>query len=196
MTLLPRSFYDRDARLVAEDLIGKVIVRSYEDNVIKVRITETEAYIADIDKASHGYGGKVTPRTKVMFGPPGYTYVYFIYGMYYCLNFVTEREGVCSAVLVRGAEPVENIQQMCINRYGRLMDDISKLQLKNLCNGPGKLCNALRITKDHNGIDLCGGEIYVEDDGFEDFSVNRTKRINIDYSEEAKDFLWRYIICK
>lgn len=196
MIKLKRSFYDRDARIVAENLIGKILVRKYDDKIIKLRITETEAYIAEIDKASHGYGGKITPRTKIMFGPPGYTYVYFIYGMYYCLNFVTEGEGTCSAVLIRGADPLENIQEICINRYNKTTENLSKIQIKNLTNGPGKLCNALKITKEHNGLDLTKDEIYVEDDGFIDFHVEKTKRINIDYAEEAKDFLWRYILCK
>jgi DNA-3-methyladenine glycosylase len=196
MSKLNRDFYNRDARIVAENLIGKILVRKYDDEIIKARITETEAYIAEIDKASHGYGGKITPRTKIMFGPPGYTYVYFIYGMYYCLNFVTEGEGTCSAVLIRGADPLENIQEICINRYNKTLENLSKSQIKNLSNGPGKLCNAFKITKEHNGIDLTGDEIYVEDDGFTDFYVEKTKRINIDYAEEAKDFLWRYILCK
>lgn len=196
MSKLNRSFYDRDARIVAENLIGKILVRKYDDKIIRARITETEAYIAEIDKASHGYGGKMTPRTKIMFGPPGYTYVYFIYGMYYCLNFVTEGEGTCSAVLIRGADPLENIQEMCINRYNKALEDLSKNQIKNLTNGPGKLCNAFKITKEHNGIDLTGNEIFVEDDEFIDFHIEKTKRINIDYAEEAKDFLWRYILCK
>lgn len=193
---LDRNFFNRDARIVAEDLIGKVIVRKYKDVVIKARINETEAYIAAIDKASHAYGGKITPRTKVMFGPPGHIYVYFIYGMYYCMNFVTEEEGTCSAVLIRGAEPVENIEEMCINRYNKSLDSITKTQLKNLSNGPGKLCNALKITKENNGADLLGNDVYVENDNFTDFMIKKTKRINIDYAEEAKDFLWRYILYK
>jgi DNA-3-methyladenine glycosylase len=196
MKKLNRSFYDRDARIVAEELIGKVLVRKYEDIIIKTRINETEAYIAEIDKASHAYGNKITPRTKIMFGPPGFTYVYFIYGMYYCMNFVTEGEGTCSAVLIRGAEPIENIEEMCLNRYNKTLDNITKIQIKNISNGPGKLCNALKINKSHNGLDLTGNEMYVEDDGFRDFNVKKTKRINIDYAEEAKDFLWRYILCK
>ncbi len=191
---LNRNFYNRDARIVGEDLIGKILVRKYNNTVIKARIVETEAYIAAIDKASHGYGGKITPRTKIMFGPPGYAYVYFIYGMYYCLNFVTEEEGTCSAVLIRAVEPVINKEEMCVNRYKKHLDDITKYQKKNISNGPGKLCNALKITIEHNGTDLTGNEIYVEDDGFKDFKVEKSKRINIDYAEEAKDFLWRYTI--
>lgn len=196
MNKLSRDFYDRDARIVAEKLLGKVLVRKYDNKIIKVRIIETEAYIGEIDKASHGYGGKITPRTKIMFGPPGYTYVYLIYGMYYCLNFVTDGEGICSAVLIRGVKPLENINEMCINRYDKSLEGLSKRQIRNLSDGPGKLCNALKITKKHNGTDLTGDEIYVENDGFEGFNIKKTKRINVDYAEEAKDFLWRYIIYK
>lgn len=194
MHKVDRAFYDRDARTVAQELIGKILVRRYGDVVIKARITETEAYIAAIDKASHGYGGRITPRTQVMFGPPGFTYVYFIYGMYYCLNFVTEGEGTCSAVLIRAVEPLKHAENMCMNRYGKSAENISPRQLKSLSDGPGKLCIAMNITKEDNGKDLLGDEIYVEDDGFEDFTVEKTKRINIDYAEEARDFLWRYIM--
>ncbi|WP_326910601.1 DNA-3-methyladenine glycosylase [Sedimentibacter sp. MB31-C6] len=194
MYKLNRNFYNRDARIVAQELIGKVLVRQYDGNIIKARITETEAYIGAIDKASHGYGGKITKRTKIMYGPPGYTYVYLIYGMYYCLNFVTEGEGVCSAVLIRAAEPVENIGLMCNNRYNKSLNEISKQQLKNLSNGPGKLCIALDISKEDNGVDLTKEEIYLLDDEYTNFLVEKSKRINIDYAEEAKDFLWRYTI--
>lgn len=196
MAKIGRNFYERDARIVAEDLIGKILVRKYDGKTIKLRITETEAYIGKIDKASHGYGGKITPRTRIMFGPAGYAYVYFIYGMYYCLNFVTEKEGICSAVLIRSGEPLESMGEICMNRYDKPFEDLSKVQIKNLTNGPGKLCMALKITKEHNGEDLSGNEIFVEDDGFTEFHVEKTKRINIDYAEEAKDFLWRYILCK
>lgn len=196
MIKLDRNFYDRDARIVGQDLIGKIIVRKYDNQIIKVRINEVEAYIAEIDKASHAYGNKITPRTKIMFGPPGFTYVYFIYGMYYCMNFVTEKEGTCSAVLIRGGEPMENIELMSLNRYKKSFDELSKYQTKNMLNGPGKLCSTLNISKEHNGTDLTGDEIYVEDDGYSDFIVEKSKRINIDYAEEAKDFLWRYTLLK
>ncbi|NLJ58296.1 MAG: DNA-3-methyladenine glycosylase [Tissierellia bacterium] len=189
-----RNFYNRDARIVGQDLIGKTLVRKYNHTLIKSRIIETEAYIAAIDKASHGYGGKITPRTRVMFGPPGYTYVYLIYGMYYCLNFVTEEEGVGSGVLIRAVEPLENIEQMYLNRYNKPLNELTNYQKKNLSNGPGKLCNALKITTEHNGIDLTANEIYVEDAGYKAFTLEKSKRINIDYAEEAKDFLWRYTI--
>lgn len=194
MKKLSRNFYNKDARVVAQELIGKILVREYDNNIIKTRITETEAYIGAIDKASHGYGGKRTQRTEVMFGPPGFAYVYLIYGMYYCLNFVTEESGICSAVLLRSVEPVDNIELMCLNRYKKSLKEISKQQRKNLSNGPGKLCSSLYINKELNGLDMMGTELYVADDGFENFQVEKSKRINIDYAEEAKDYLWRYTL--
>nr|WP_312579988.1 DNA-3-methyladenine glycosylase [Sedimentibacter sp.] len=195
MEKLSREFYNRDTLTVAKELIGKILVREYDGNILSARISESEAYIGAIDKASHCYKGK-TERTKVMFGPPGYTYVFFIYGMYYCLNVVTEGEGSGSAVLLRSIEPVENIEMMSINRYNKELKDITKQQLKNISNGPGKICNALKITKKENGLDLTKNEIYIMDDGFKDFTVERSKRINIDYAEEAKDFLWRFTMKK
>jgi DNA-3-methyladenine glycosylase len=193
MNKLLREFFNRDARIVAEELIGKILVREYKGRKMSVKISETEAYIGAIDKASHCYRGR-TERNSVMFGPPGYAYVYFIYGMYYCLNFVVDEEEHGSGVLIRGGIPFENAEDMCMNRYGVPMSDINKNQLKNLCNGPGKLCMALKITKEQNGMDLMGNQLYLVDDGFKNFSVKNSKRINIDYAEEARDFMWRYIL--
>lgn len=193
MEKLSREFYGRDTLEVAEDLIGKILVRKYDGHIIKARIIEAEAYIGAIDKASHCYKGQ-TERNKVMFGPPGYTYVYLIYGMYNCLNVVTENVGQGSGVLLRSIEPIENVELMCLNRYNKVLRDVSKQQLKNLSNGPGKICMALKITRNENGVDLTGDNIFLEDDGLRDFKVERSKRINIDYAEEAKDFLWRFTI--
>jgi DNA-3-methyladenine glycosylase len=191
MKKLTREFYNRDTLKVASELIGKILVRVYGGDILSARIVETEAYIGAIDKASHCYKGE-TDRTKVMFGPPGYSYVYLIYGMYYCFNVVTEGEGCGSGVLIRGIEPIENIEIMSFNRYGKLLKDITKQQLKNISNGPGKLCKALNISKNENKLDLTKDELYIIDDGFKDFNIERSKRINIDYAEEAKDFLWRF----
>lgn len=193
MKKLKRDFYDRDTLIVAKELIGKILVRKYNGKKIMSRITETEAYKGEFDKASHSYNG-ITSRNQAMFGPAGFTYVYFIYGMYYCLNIVTEHEGSGSAVLIRGVEPIENIEDMCLNRYNKTLDELTRYQLKNISNGPGKICNALHITREDNGIDLIENDIYVVDDGFEDFSIESTKRINIDYAEESKDFLWRFLL--
>lgn len=191
---LNRDFYDRDTRLVAEELIGKILVHEFNENILSGRITETEAYIGAIDKACHCYNGKITKRTEVMFGQPGKSYVYLIYGMHYCFNVVTEEEGNGSAVLIRGLEPLNGISEMCKNRYDKNIEEVTKKQLYNFSNGPGKLCKALNITKNENNIDLTKNKLYIIDDEYKDFKIIKAKRVNIDYAEEAKDFLWRNIL--
>ena len=109
MDILTQEFYARDTREVARDLLGREIVRVLADGTaLACRITETEAYIGRLDKACHAYGYRHTPRTETLFAPPGRAYLYLIYGMYHCLNFVTEAEGEPAAVLIRGAVPIEN----------------------------------------------------------------------------------------
>ena len=140
MRKLPRSFYDRDTILVARELLGKLLVH-VSCGVERVgRIVETEAYLGPHDLAAHSSRG-LTRRTQVMFGPPGHAYVYLIYGMYYCMNVVTEREGHASAVLLRAVEPVKNLE-------GRTQ-------------GPGLLCRAMRIDKRLNAHDLLSDDFYI-----------------------------------
>lgn len=192
--LLPRAFYDRDTLTVARDLLGKQIVRVLPDGERLVcAITETEAYIGPIDKACHAYGYKHTPRTETLFAPPGTAYIYFIYGMYHCLNFVTEPEGEPCAVLIRGARPVENGDIIAKNRFGCKMEDMSAYQRKNFLNGPGKLCRGLLLTREQNGLDLTDSEgpLYVCD-GPAPKRICTGKRIGIDYAQEAVDFPWRF----
>lgn len=192
---LSREFYNRDTLKVAEDLIGKILVREVDGKKLSGKIIETEAYLGLIDKAAHSYGGKITPRVEVLYGEAGFSYVYFIYGMYNCLNTVTKEKGIPEAVLIRGLEPIEGIDEMCINRFGKLCDYITKYQRKNLLNGPGKLCKALLIDKSLNKVDLCtSNTLYIEEGTNEKLPVYRSKRIGIDYAEEAKDFLWRFYI--
>lgn len=188
---LNREFYNRPTLDVARDLIGKVLVHGD----LSVRITETEAYIGDIDKACHCYNGKITERTRVMFGPAGYAYIYLIYGMYNCFNIVTEREGCGCAVLVRGGIPLDgdnNLDKMSFNRFKKSSGQLSGYQKRNFANGPGKLCMALNLTREQNSIDLLGDELFLCDDGYDDFHIETGKRINIDYAEEAAEFLWRF----
>jgi len=194
MIKISRSFYNRNTIDVSTDLLGKIIVHRYEDKEIVARIVETESYIGAIDKAAHCYNNKITKRTKIMFGPPGYAYVYIIYGMYYCFNIVTESEGNGAAVLIRAAQPLEGNDIMALNRYQKPLESLNKRQIKNLTNGPGKLCKALNITKVNNGDDLTEDRLFIADDGYKSFSVGKSKRINIDYAEEAKDFEWRFFI--
>lgn len=195
---LNREFYNRDTLKIAEELLGKYIVKNYGDELIVGRITETEAYIGAVDKACHAYGGKKTPRTATLYMQEGHAYVYFIYGMYYCMNVVTEPEGVASAVLIRGVEIVEGIEPAAMLRYGKPWAELSSYQKKNFSNGPGKVCKAMGITIDDNKKDLCEDGFYIaEQIGKHQeapFVIKTSPRIGIDYAEEAKDFLWRFFI--
>ena len=195
MQKLPREFYNRPTLEVSRDLLGKYLVHQIGGNKYMAKIVEVEAYIGDIDKACHAYNNKVTPRTKVLYKLPGTAYVYLIYGMYYCFNIVTEEEGRAAAVLVRAVEPIEGIEKMAENRYKKTIKEINRKQILNLTSGPGKLCMAMNITKENNKMDLCGDDIYItEGREKEKIGIITTKRINIDYAEEAVDFPWRFYI--
>lgn len=191
---LTREFYSRDTVTVAKELLGKILVHDFSGQVLKGRIVETEAYLGLADKAAHSYGGKRTERVKVMYGPAGISYVYLIYGMYYCFNVVTKEEGIPEAVLIRGIEPLGDINTITNNRFNKTYGELNKYQRENLTNGPGKLCIAYNIDKDLNGIDLCGNKLYLEDDNKENLDIVQTTRINIDYAEEAVDFPYRFYI--
>jgi DNA-3-methyladenine glycosylase len=153
---LARSFYARATTLVARELIGKVLVRDSVDGRSSGRIVETEAYCGESDPASHAYRGP-TSRNEVMFGPPGYLYVYLSYGVHHCCNVVTESDGVAGAVLLRALQPLTGIELMERRRGPR--------PLRELCNGPGKLCQALGIGMSEYGADLETSSIWLEDDG-------------------------------
>ena len=176
---LGRDFYNRDTLTVAKELLGKVLVRKINGVTLKGKIVETEAYIGAIDKASHAYGGKRTNRTETLYADPGTVYVYIIYGMYHCLNLISEEKDVAGGVLIRGIEPLEGIEEMSKLRYKKSYEELSSYEKKNFSNGPSKLCMALGI-----------------DDSLikKDFSIVEAKRIGIDYAEEARDFLWRFYI--
>lgn len=198
VTILPRDFYDRDTLTAARDLLGREIVRVLPDGVrLRCRITETEAYIGRLDKACHAYGGRRTPRTETLFAPPGTAYIYLIYGMYHCLNFVTEGEGEPAAVLIRGAVPVENGERIAQNRFGRSQAELTPYQRKNFLNGPGKLCKGLDLTRAQNGLDLTrteGGLYLLPGSPPDPAAVHVGKRIGIDYAQEAADFPWRFYL--
>lgn len=192
---LTRDFYNRDTLDVARDLLGKYLVHHTEQGNLIGKIVEVEAYKGLEDKAAHSYGGKVTQRNRVMFGPPGYAYVFMIYGAYQCMNIVTEREGKPCAVLIRALEPVEGLEQMAYNRYSTTYESLNKKSVLGISNGPGKLCVAMDITRDCYGEDLCGEVLYLtEPEKQQENSVITTLRINIDYAEEAAFFPWRYYI--
>ncbi|MFC1651655.1 DNA-3-methyladenine glycosylase [Patescibacteria group bacterium] len=154
---LKRKFYARPTLIVAQDLLGKILVRRYGNKLIKGRIIETEAYIGKDDPACHACSG-MTKRNKPMFGKAGHTYIYFTYGMHYCFNIVTEKKGFGSAVLIRSVKPLTEIDFIRKQR-GKVND-------KDLTNGPAKLCQAFALDKKLNNENLLGNKLWVEDDGF------------------------------
>jgi len=180
MKILPRSFYSRPATAVAPDLLGKILCRRKGEVLTSGRIVEVEAYLGADDPASHAYRGP-TPRNRSMFGPAGHAYVYFTYGNHYCLNVVTDREGIASAVLIRALEPVEGIEIMR-RRRGRAAGT-------DLMSGPGKLTRALSIDRKNDGSDLTRGPLWICDDRRSEVRWVRTPRIGI---RRAADRLYRF----
>lgn len=201
MAILSQEFYIGDTVAIARDLLGKYLVRRLNGQSLVCRITETEAYVGSIDKACHAYGYHKTTRNDPLFGPPGHAYVYLIYGMHHCLNFVTNPEGEPEAVLLRGLEPVYGTEIMAQARFGCSPEGLTAYQRKNFLNGPGKCCKALSIDKSLNKADLNGNELFLctspTDVGLPGvdtphYTVRTGKRIGIDYAEEAVDFPWRF----
>jgi len=184
---LERSFYERETLDIARELLGKYIVNDTPDGRTIGKIVEVEAYVGSKDAACHAYNDKCTSRTKVMFGQGGHAYVYLIYGIYYCMNVVTNKENYPEAVLIRAIEPIEGLDLM---KRRRGTDKIL-----NLCSGPGKLCAAMGISKAQNGIDLCGANLYLLSGEFiSPKCIASTPRININYAKEARNYPWRFII--
>ena len=183
---LSRSFYSRSALEVASDLLGKVLVRRLENRVLAGRIVETEAYVGPHDLACHASKG-YTPRTSIMFGPPGYVYVYMIYGFYFCLNVVTERRGYPAAVLIRAVEPLKNLDLMRELRNNPVRET-------NIASGPGKLCMAMSIDKQLNGANLLGATIWIEDRKLDPGPIGTSPRIGVDYAGDYKNKPWRFFV--
>lgn len=186
MDHLPFSFYERDPVVVARDLLGKYLTHDTPEGQLIGKIVEVEAYGGLQDPGSHASRG-ITERTKIMFDKPGFAYVYLIYGMHYCLNASAHINGQAGAILLRALEPINGIELMKKNR--------AKDSLRDLCSGPGKLCQALGVNKNHNGRQLITSPLYIAAGEFiaED-AIMATPRINIDYAGEAKDWPWRFYI--
>ena len=185
--ILPVLFYDRDALEVARVLLGMTLVRVEGTQRISGRITETEAYRGMEDLGCHAHAGK-TKRNAVMFGPPGVAYVYFTYGMHWCLNFVTGAEGYPAAVLIRAVESLEGLELIAARRAGRAKDIWT--------DGPAKLTQAFGITGALNGVDVCSAEsgLFVEEGlPLADAEVTRTPRIGLNNVPEPwKSMEWRF----
>lgn len=193
------EFFRQDAITVARNLLGKYLVREYDEKKIITKIVETEAYMGIEDKAAHVFGDRRTERTEPLYQDGGHIYVYLIYGMYHCLNISANIEGIPECVLIRAVEPISEIDEISQNRYSKDYKDLSSYQRKNICNGPGKLCKALKIDKNLNFESILGNKLYIIDNVNLDNEINQfeiieSKRVNIDYAEEAKDYLWRYYI--
>jgi DNA-3-methyladenine glycosylase len=190
---LKRDFFTRNTKIVAKELLGKYLVRRISNKFMVGKIIEVEAYLGSRDKASHSYNFRKTDRTKIMYKKPGTFYVYLIYGMYHCLNVLTEPEGIPCAVFIRKLYPIEGIELM---KQWRNVE-IGK-NFKNLMDGPGKLCMAMNITNaNFNGLDSCGKDsklFFSKGDPINMEEILIGKRIGIDYAEEDKEKLLRYWI--
>ncbi|MGQ3887589.1 DNA-3-methyladenine glycosylase [Legionella sp. CNM-1927-20] len=173
MIKLNRDLYANDALTVAKQLLGKYLIHVIDGQEKVGRIVEVEAYIGPHDLASHASKG-ITPRTKIMYGPPGYAYVYLIYGMYHCMNVVTGPDGYGSAVLIRALEPIQNITERT--------------------QGPGLLCQAMQINKLLNGHDLLSDNFYLASDGETSFTIISRPRIGVAYAKEWAEKPFRFYI--
>ncbi|HEU4828176.1 MAG TPA: DNA-3-methyladenine glycosylase [Gemmatimonadales bacterium] len=181
---LPVRFFARPAEVVARELIGAVMRSTAGGVVTAGRIVETEAYLGAIDPASHGYLGRRNTRNAAIFGPPGSWYVYLSYGMHWCTNLVAAREGEAAAVLVRALEPLEGIEEMRVRRKG--------VADRHLCAGPGRLCQALGITRELDGTMMAGSAVTVlRGAGVAADQVRPSPRIGI---TKAADWPLRFVL--
>lgn len=190
MKKLEQHFYNRtDVLKIAKELLGKIIVTTFEGQVTSGRIVETEAYAGEGDRASHAWGGRRTNRTEIMYGIGGTAYVYLCYGIHQMFNVVTNQLGIPHAILVRAVEPLAGIDIM-LQRTG-------KKQLDNtLTKGPGNVAKALGIFTRHTGLNLLGDELFIADDGFKvkKNDILATPRIGVDYAGEDAALPYRFII--
>jgi len=186
---LPKNFYTRDVLSVAKELPGKILVKKEEGLLLAGKIVEVEAYDGSIDEAAHTFIGR-TKRNEIMFNEGGYFYVYFTYGAHFCCNVVTGKKDQGTAVLIRAVEPIAGIERMSLNRFNKIL--LSVKEKLNLTNGPGKVCEAFGITKEHYGIDLTEDKIFILDrPKLKSNQLMTSKRIGIKKSIELP---WRFYI--
>lgn len=173
--ILKRNFYSKNTLYVAKNLLGCILVRKIGKKEIRGTITETEAYVGLDDLASHASRGR-TPRTELMFGEAGHTYVYLVYGMYHCLNIVTEKKNFPSAILIRAVK----------------IDDAEYKKT----NGPGKICKFMQIDRELNGVDITmGKKIWIEKGKRVDESkIKTSKRIGVAYAKHSAEYPWRFLL--
>lgn len=206
---LERAFFMKDALTLSKNLIGKILVHDTPLGKVRGIITETEAYMGVEDKGSHTYGGRRTERTEPMFHIGGTSYVYFIYGMYNCVNVTAGEAEVPMAVLIRMVEPADEesraimeqlriagMEKRCAGKKDKAGNKATATLKKHLADGPGKLCIAMHITKADNDIDMVTDAGFYLTEGIEvdESRIQAGKRIGIDYAEEAADYLWRFTL--
>ncbi len=188
---LKKDFYNRNVLVVAQELLGKIFVVNDKNSGKKLTgmITEVEAYDGRIDEAAHTFNGK-TKRNEIMFEEGGYLYVYFTYGVHFCANIVTGEMDIGTAILLRSMEPKKGIETFAERRFGKKI--VSEKEKINLLNGPGKICQAFGLNKNHNGKHLTGNEIYLLDrDLVDKDEIVRCRRIGI---KKSVDLPWRFYI--
>lgn len=187
--ILPKSFYKQSVLTVAENLLGKIFVKKTDNLLLSAKIVEVEAYDGSIDEAAHTFRGK-TERNKLMFEEGGILYVYFIYGNHYCANVVVGNKDEGKAVLIRAAEPIEGVDRMAMNRFGR--ECLNRKEYISLTNGPGKFCKSFKIDKSFGGNDLTTGSVFIlNNDKLPKEKIINTTRIGI---TRSKEFKWRFYI--
>jgi len=187
---LNHAFYNRvDVAKIARELLGKILITTFDNKLTSGRIVETEAYAGVVDKASHAYGGRRTNRTEIMYRDAGNSYVYLCYGIHHLFNVITNAQDVPHAILIRALEPLEGIDTM-LERTGKIKVDYT------LTKGPGNVSKALGLFTHHTGTNLSGDEIFIGDDGFKISPKNIliTKRIGVDYAAEDAALPYRFII--
>lgn len=191
---LAPEFFCQPTDVLAYALLGQHVVHVTASGISAGRIVELEMYRGPDDRGAHTFGGRRTPRTAAMFGPPGHAYIYFIYGMYYCLNVVTAPSGIPEAILLRALEPVTGIELMAARR-GLAVGEPGSPAYRNLANGPGKLTQALGIGQSLYGVPLWRPPLYLAKGvPVPTAQVARGPRINIPYAQEARDYPWRFWI--
>lgn len=188
MKLSKKYYQNEDVVSLAKDFLGKLLITEIDGIRTGGIITETEAY-SEVEKGCHAYNKRKTERTKIMFESGGLSYVYFCYGMHHLFNIVTGKEDTAQAILIRAIQPTIGIEEILRRRKKEKSD-------KNLSNGPGKVCQALGITKEHYGLPLTGNKIWIEKTSsvVKEEQIQATPRIGIDYAEEDKFLPWRFVL--
>ena len=188
--VLQHSFYDRsNVTVIARELLGKILITSFDNEITAGRIVETEAYNGAVDRASHAYGNRRTNRTEVLFGKPGTAYVYLCYGIHHLFNVVTNKKEIPHAILIRAVEPTEGISIMQDRTRKKVLDN-------TLTRGPGNVSKALGIFTYHSGLDLVTSDIRIVDDGFQykKKEIAVTTRIGVDYAGPDALLPYRFIV--